>query len=165
MSEEKEVVIFTTNFDDLENEFNDIIYEIEDKSSTRFHKVKNIKFHDLNYVMTVDELLNKDSSIQEYHYDLYRKDDKGNRHLVFGFHKQSKTRDKRYRTNSDPYHIHLSKLIEFTTMDRLDNFHHEELPRIMELIRILFQFERYLLKRIEAEIPKKRKGNGKKHNN
>lgn len=144
--------IFATKFNVLEQDFSKIIRIIDDAGSTRFAQRKTIKFHESDYILTCEELLNDDFSIKQYHYNLTGKDYNGNTQLVFGFHNQSKTRDKRYQTDSDPYHIHLSKLIEFTTMDRLDNFEHEELPQIIELICILIQFEKHLLKR-EATKP------------
>ncbi|PGS54228.1 hypothetical protein [Bacillus sp. AFS041924] len=82
-------IIFTTNFSKLEQNFNDIILEIVNDGSTRFRNKYNIKFINRDYRMTVDELLNKDQSIAEYHYDFYGKDHNGKDHKIFGFHCQS----------------------------------------------------------------------------
>lgn len=148
--------IQTTDFNLLQTDFNDIIFDIIDNGSSRLNKSKIIKFHN-GYKMTIEETLNKDYTIYQSHYDLIGKDQHGNDHIVFGFHCQSHTRDSRYTTKTDPHHIHLSKMTEYTTMDRLDNNYHQELPKIMELIRILFQFEQFLIRKDELTPKNKKK--------
>ncbi|MGY6212297.1 hypothetical protein ACXEO8_20195 [Cytobacillus firmus] len=145
-----------TDFNKLQKDFHKIILSIDNTVSSRYKREAKIKFHDSDFILTVDEVLDTDLKIKLYHYDLIGKDHNRNDQIVFGFHCQSHKRDERYKTDSDPFHIHLSKLIEFTTMDRLDNFQLQELPRVIELIGILIHFEKHILKREETR-PKKKK--------
>lgn len=120
-----------TNFDLLEKEFADIIFKVTDESRSRITIRKKIVFRD-GFYMNATEHTEKGTYITKYHYDLY--DDKNT--IIFQFHSENHDGDKRYQPASEPYHIHTP--LQFTTMDRLSNWHHRELPEIMEFLRLLF---------------------------
>lgn len=130
MSEFKKVT--PTNFKvSIEKEFADIIYKINDESRSLITIRKKIEFFN-GFHMNVTEHTEKGIYITKYYYDLF--DPQGD--MVFKFHSEDHKGDKRYQPDSEPYHIHTP--IQFTTMDRLDNWYHRELPEIMEFLRLLF---------------------------
>jgi hypothetical protein len=80
----------------------------------------------------VTEYTNKSGKIEKYYYDWVDK----NGRLNAQYHSESHDWDKRYRTETEPYHIHAPKESILTNMDRFPNFSHRDLYMIVEGIII-----------------------------
>ncbi|WP_420836038.1 toxin-antitoxin system TumE family protein [Paenibacillus fonticola] len=52
------------------------------------------------------------------------------------FHSEPHDEDKRYQTVTEPFHIHPPKETTIHNATRYPNFHHQELPEILEAIFI-----------------------------
>ncbi|MNC28563.1 hypothetical protein D3C75_767750 [compost metagenome] len=80
----------------------------------------------------VTEYTNKVGIIEKYYYDWVDR----NGQLKAQYHSEPHDRDKRYQTETEPYHIHAPKDSVLSSMDRFPNFSHQDLYLIVEGIII-----------------------------
>lgn len=94
-----------SNFDDLKNQFHAIIsntheYDQSGRASVVGITRKEFVFNDDSF-LSITEYYTKDGYISHYNYDWYAKDGK----VIKLYHSEPHS-DKRYQTETEPYHIH-----------------------------------------------------------
>lgn len=132
-----------SNFKLIESEFGDII--LDSKPVDKNGLPSNMHIQRRTYKLTGGSTLYvvehiKDNKIDEFFYDWYFKE--GTERLKF--HKEPHTRDKRYQTSTEPFHIHTPENTRLTNISRLPNVRFRELAAVMEHIRLALGSERDL---------------------
>jgi hypothetical protein len=140
---------------ELNNKFKDIILEIYDyddtgeKTTTTFIR-KTFTFRDHESKLHVTErFINKDL-IDKYQYNWVTKEGKA----ILYFHSEPHKDEAYQPDNTEPHHIHPPDGKD-DSRKRLDNFHHQELSSVLELIRLHTTVENHF--RIQVETKNKKR--------
>lgn len=123
--------IYKTNFGLLENEFKDIISQIQSWDQTGMSSDSAVERK--TYIFTdgsslsITEHFTRDGFISYFNYDWYGKDKK----ILKKYHSEPH-KNKKYQTETEPYHIHRVDLLE--QQIREPNYNLRELYEILEEI-------------------------------
>lgn len=124
---------FPSNIRQLERDFDAVLLDSRDGDGTGLLTSMRVTRHsfifkDGSRLLVTEEL--SGGLIEVSYYNWVDQDGQD----ILKFHSESHNGDSRYQTATEPHHIHPPEQSTLTNRTRFPNFHHQELPAIMEHI-------------------------------
>ncbi|MGG0277998.1 toxin-antitoxin system TumE family protein [Bacillus rhizoplanae] len=141
-----------TDYSRLEQEFSDIILQMVQVNGSMVKPIHHIKFKNGYYMEAEEVIILSNREIGLYYYNLYD----SNGQAILKFHSERHS-DRRYQTNTEPFHIHKPPSVELSTMDRMDNNYHQDLYSILESLQILFVVLEHQNNTVQKEVEESKK--------